>query len=152
MSTQNICNLCFSLTFFQYIVTRSLGALRAHTSSKRPFGSLDFVLRALRPLRLLDPHPTLHCVFNSRWEIGIFNKMSTSPLIFFKINYFRQKYLEIVLCSVSLLKHIWVEVEHSILPRQTYKRISCNSSRSFGIYLQISNSIFTVFLAPLNKK
>ena len=29
--------------------TRSLGALRAPTSSWRPFGTLDFVLRALRP-------------------------------------------------------------------------------------------------------
>ena len=31
--------------------TRSLGALRAPTSSWRPFGPLDFVLRALRALR-----------------------------------------------------------------------------------------------------
>ena len=37
-----------------YIVTRSLGALRAPTSSWRPFGPLDFVLRALRALRQCD--------------------------------------------------------------------------------------------------
>ena len=36
-----------------YKMTRSLGALRAPTSSWRPFGSLDFVLRALRALRLV---------------------------------------------------------------------------------------------------
>ena len=34
---------------------RSLGALRAPTSSWGPFGSLDFVLRALRALRPCDP-------------------------------------------------------------------------------------------------
>ena len=34
-----------------YSSTRSLGALRAPTSSWRPFGPLDFVLRALRPVR-----------------------------------------------------------------------------------------------------
>ena len=36
-------------------ITRSLGALRAPTSSWRPFGPLDFVLRALRTLRPWDP-------------------------------------------------------------------------------------------------
>ena len=35
--------------------TRSLGALRAPTSSLRPFGPLDFVFRALRALRPCDP-------------------------------------------------------------------------------------------------
>ena len=38
-----------------YFVTRSLGALRAPTSSWRPFGHLGFVLRALRALRPCDP-------------------------------------------------------------------------------------------------
>ena len=33
------------------MTTRSLGALRAPTSSWRPFGPLDFVLRALQALR-----------------------------------------------------------------------------------------------------
>ena len=36
-------------------VTRSLGAFRAPTSSWRPFGPLDFILRALRALRPCDP-------------------------------------------------------------------------------------------------
>ena len=39
----------------KYMQTRSLGALRAPTSSWRPFGPLDFVLRALRALRPCDP-------------------------------------------------------------------------------------------------
>ena len=38
-----------------YDMTRSLGALRAPASSWRPFGPLDFVLRALQALRLCDP-------------------------------------------------------------------------------------------------
>ena len=38
-----------------YCRTRSLGALRAPTSSWGPFGPLDFVLRALRALRPCDP-------------------------------------------------------------------------------------------------
>ena len=38
-----------------YYLTRSLGALRAPTSSWRPFGPLDFVLRALWALRPCDP-------------------------------------------------------------------------------------------------
>ena len=108
--------------------------------------------------------------------------MSTSPLIFLRLNYFRHYYLEIVLCSVSLLMHIWVQVEHSLLCRQIYTWISCNSSRLhagcvwtygdelngalqklildifddlvseiFGKYLHISDSIFTMFLAPEKK-
>ena len=43
----NICHL--------YIYTRSLGALRAPTSSWRPFGPLNYVLRALRALRPCEP-------------------------------------------------------------------------------------------------
>ena len=39
------------IIFLNYCPTRSLGALRAPTSSGRPFGPLDFVLRALRALR-----------------------------------------------------------------------------------------------------
>ena len=39
----------------KYDATRSLGALRALTSSWRPFEPLDFVLHALRALRPCDP-------------------------------------------------------------------------------------------------
>ena len=94
--------------------------------------------------RVYQPYdPTIWCRFremgarvsalcvrlNRKWELGIFTKMSTWPLIFLKLNYFRHNYLEIVLCSVSLLMHIWVQVEHSLLCRQIYTWISCNSSR-----------------------
>ena len=127
--------------------------------------------------------PIALCVrLNRKWELGILTKTSTSPLIFLKLNYFRHNYLEIVLCSVSLLMHIWVQVEHGLLYRQVYTWISCNSSRLhagcvwtygdelngalkklilnifddlvseiFGKYLHISDSIFTMFLAPEKK-
>ena len=55
------CLLYFSMTNHivplkkKYNQTRSLGALRAPTSSWRPFEPLDFVLRALRALRPCDP-------------------------------------------------------------------------------------------------
>ena len=39
----------------EIFTTRSLGALRTSTSSWRPFGPLNFVLRALRALRPCDP-------------------------------------------------------------------------------------------------
>ena len=42
-------------TEYHYLITRSLGALRAPTSRWRPFGPLDFVLHALRALRPCDP-------------------------------------------------------------------------------------------------
>ena len=41
--------------FSKIYKTRSLGALRPPTSTWRPFGPLDFVLRALRALRPCDP-------------------------------------------------------------------------------------------------
>ena len=47
--------LMHCICIVQYRTTRSLEALRAPTSSWRPFGPLDFVLRALRALRPCDP-------------------------------------------------------------------------------------------------
>ena len=44
-----------NLDFQEIFDTRTLGALRAPTSRWRPFGPLDFVLRALRALRPCDP-------------------------------------------------------------------------------------------------
>ena len=55
---QSICSFPIDSTiFFEFTIfdTRSLGALRAPTSSWRRFGPLDFVLRALRALRPCDP-------------------------------------------------------------------------------------------------
>ena len=52
--------------FDSSIYDRSLGALRAPTSSLRPFGSalglLDFVLRALWALRPCDPRNVQHTI------------------------------------------------------------------------------------------
>ena len=61
---------------FPYDITRSLGALWAPTSSWRPFGPLDIVLRALRPLRPCDPRThvkngderTKSWIFGVGWE------------------------------------------------------------------------------------
>ena len=57
--------------------TRSLGALRAPTSSWRPFGPLDFVLRALRAIRPCDPrkvdqHLLFHLVDARIYDAYIF--------------------------------------------------------------------------------
>ena len=49
---------------FTIFTTRSLGALRAPTSSLRPFGPLDFVLRAHRALR-----PVRHACLLPNWQI-----------------------------------------------------------------------------------
>ena len=48
-----VTNMALGYRLYDY--TRSLGALRAPTSSWTPFGPLDFVLRALRALRPCDP-------------------------------------------------------------------------------------------------
>ena len=47
-----------------YIKTRSLVALRAPTSSWRPLGPLEFVLRAFRALRLCDPRKGDHILLS----------------------------------------------------------------------------------------
>ena len=52
---ESMCNFCEALFLLSIIKDRSLGPLRAPTSIWRPFGPLDFVLRALRALRPCDP-------------------------------------------------------------------------------------------------
>ena len=52
----------------------------------------------------------------------------TTALIFQQSHYFRQKYLEITTCAVSLLNNIWVRVEHSLLQQLNLQRINCSSS------------------------
>ena len=47
------------------------------------------------------------------WD-GKLDIFTTAP-IFLLSNYFRQKYLEIASCAVSLFNNIWVRVEHSLL-------------------------------------
>ena len=51
----------------------------------------------------------------------------TTALIFQQSHYFRQKYLEITTCAVSLLNNIWVRVEHSLLQQLNLKIINCSS-------------------------
>ena len=50
-----------------------------------------------------------------KMEIRDSSQISTTALIFLLYNYFRQKYLEITSCAVSLLNNIWVRVEHSLV-------------------------------------
>merc|ERR1712020_172582 len=55
-ATQSICLVGYGrILRGNMLITRSLGAPRAPTSSWGPFGPLDFVLRALRALRPCDP-------------------------------------------------------------------------------------------------
>ena len=52
-------------------ITRSLGALRAPTSSRRSFGPLDFVLRAHWALRPCDPRGVPWAWRSSRTRTGV---------------------------------------------------------------------------------
>ena len=112
-------------------------------------------------------------------EIRDSSLISTTALIFLLYNYFRQKYLEITSCAVSLLNNIWVRVEHSLLQQLYFQKVNCNSSslqagcdlncgdelntglkiasnilhdeKNHEKYLYISDPIFTMFLAPVKK-
>ena len=60
------------------MITRSVGALRNPTSSWRPFGPLDFVLRALRPLRPVGwPAPPCIPLFVHSSIFGTFGTVGT---------------------------------------------------------------------------
>merc|ERR1711989_77200 len=52
----------------------------------------------------------------------------TTASIFKESHFFRQKYLEIASCEVSLLNNIWVRVEHSLLQQLNLPKINCSSS------------------------
>ena len=54
-------------------------------------------------------------------SIRDFSQILTTAPIFLYSNYFRQKYLEIASCAVSLLNNIWVRVEHSLLQQPNLK-------------------------------
>ena len=114
-----------------------------------------------------------------KMEIRDSSQISTTALIFFLSYYFRQKYLEIASCAVSLLNNFWVRVEHSLLQQLNLQKVNCNSSSLqagcelyFGDelntslktasnilydgkndekYLYISDPIFTMLLAPEKK-
>ena len=50
-----------------------------------------------------------------KWEIENLIQITTTSLILLKFLNFRQKYLEIASCAVSLLNDIWVRVEYGQL-------------------------------------
>ena len=67
-----------------------------------------------------------------KWEIENLSQITTTAPIFLQFNYFRQKYLEIASCAVSLLNNIWVQVEHSLLHKLNLQRVNCSSSLQAG--------------------
>ena len=70
----------------------------------------------------------LCCYPHVKLEIGNLIQITTTAPIFQQSHYFRQKYLEIASCAVSLLNNIWVRVEHSLLQQLNLPKISCSSS------------------------
>ena len=87
-----------------------------------------------------------------KMEIRDSSQISTTAPIFLLSNYFRQKYLEIASCTVSLLNNIWVQVGHSLLQQLNLRKIHflpllmTSIKTIFGHlkqYFHISNSIFT---------
>ena len=112
-------------------------------------------------------------------EIRDLSQIPTTAPISLLYNYFRQKYLQIASCTVSLLKNIWVRVEHSPVQQLNLQKVNCSSSSLeagcelyFGDelntslktasnilhdakidekYLYISDPIFTMLLAPEKK-
>ena len=63
-----------------------------------------------------------------KMEIRDSSQISTTAPIFLLYNYFRQKYLKIASCAVSLLNNIWVRVEHSLLQQLNLQKVNCSSS------------------------
>ena len=116
-----------------------------------------------------------HCKHGIRYS----SQISTTAPIFLLSNYFRQKYLEIASCAVSLLNNIWVRVEHSLLQQLNLQKVNWNSSslqagceinfgdelntslktasnilhdaKNYEKYLYISDCIFTMLLGPDKK-
>ena len=61
-------------------------------------------------------------------EIRDSSQIPTTAPILLLYNYFRQKYLEIASCTVSLLKKKLVRDEHSLLEQLNLQKINCSSS------------------------
>ena len=68
-----------------------------------------------------------------KWSIKDLSQILTTALIFLYSNYFRQKYLEIASCAVSLLNNIWVRVEHSLLQQPNLKENQLQFKQFAGI-------------------
>ena len=79
-------------------------------------GSTDHQLNIwkLHRSKQVNPFNALWGYPHVKWEIENLCQITTTAPIFLKFNYFRQKYLEIASCAVSLLNYIWVRVEHSL--------------------------------------
>ena len=67
-----------------------------------------------------------------KMEIRDSSQISTTALIFLLYNYFRQKYLEITSCAVSLLNNIWVRVEHNLLQQLNFRKSQLQFKQSAG--------------------
>ena len=61
-------------------------------------------------------------------EIRDSSQIPTTAPILLLYNYFRQKYLQFASCAVSLLKSIWVRVEHTPVQQLDLQKINCSSS------------------------
>ena len=79
-------------------------------------------------------------LFNALWlyphvnvSIRDLSQILLTAPIFLYSNYFRQKYLEIASCAVSLLNNIWVRVEHSLLQQPNLKENQLQFKQFAGI-------------------
>ena len=70
---------------------------------------IDCMLSKYKVITALCRYPHVNVSIRDLSQI-----LTTAP-IFLYFNYFRQKYLEIASCAVSLLNNIWVQVEHSLM-------------------------------------
>ena len=90
-----------------------------------------FVTR-IRPSDVLKYNTALCGYPIVKMKIGDSSQISTTAPIFLLSNYFRQKYLEIASCAVSLLNNIWVRVEHSLLHQLNLQKSQLQFKRSSG--------------------
>ena len=69
-------------------------------------------------MSLIATDIALCCYPHVKLEIGNLIQITTTAPIFQQSYYFRQKYLEITSCAVSLLNNVWVRGEQSPLQEQ----------------------------------
>ena len=99
---------CRSDTHLMYLVSL------AHSQSDTQMGPFEWALIMVFHFMQIATLP-LWGYPHVKWEIDNLSQITTTAPIFLLSNYFRQKYLEISSCSVSLLNNIWVRVEHSLM-------------------------------------
>ena len=83
---------------------------------------LKFVLKVRGEASALCGYPIV------KMEIRGSSQISTTAPIFLLSYYFRQKYLKIASCAVSILNNIWVQVEHGLLQQLNLQKVNCSSS------------------------